>query len=455
MTRPQRPRITPIAGPILGEFLIGISVAMVTLWMASRISDAAAGAFGMSQQVLESLFVLFRVLALGVGVTITQSLGGRRADAARRTALVGFGACAWVGVVAALWLLFFGDWTLAALNAPPEVAALGGPYLRLLAVAALLEAYNLVMASILRAHLHARDTLFVMLAMHAAHLALAMPLMLGVGDWDGLGLAGNALALTVSRALGLALHLGLWRQRMALVPTQDDWWRCPARALMPVLRIGIPGASLDMAYRLAFMMSLSSAAKLGVAALATQAYVLQTLRYVLLISLAIGWACEIMVGHLVGSGKFRAAHLLVRKGLRNGLLASGAMALAAAISAPWLMRIFTRDPAVIEAAQTLLWISFALETGRVGNLVVLGALRSTGDVILPTAVAIASIVLVLGFGSIVLGQHYGLVGIWIAYAADEWIRSGLMRWRWETHGWVSHARAIQQRLRSPGVESRF
>jgi Na+-driven multidrug efflux pump len=41
-------------------------------------------------------------------------------------------------------------------------------------------------------------------------------------------------------------------------------------------------------------------------------YVLQTLRFVLLISLAIGWACEIMVGHLIGSGEFRAAHLLAQ-----------------------------------------------------------------------------------------------------------------------------------------------
>jgi putative MATE family efflux protein len=459
MPRPQRPRITPIAGPILGEFLVGISVGMAALWMASQISDAAAGAFGMSQQVLESLFVLFRVLALGVGVTITQALGGRRTEAARRIALVGLGGCTWVGTVAALWLLFFGDWTLAALNAPPAVAALGGHYLPLLAVAALLEAYNLVMASILRAHLHARDTLFVMLVMHATHLALAFPLMLGLGpsfgDWDGLGLSGNAVALTVSRAVGLALHLWFWRKRMNLVPGQHDWWRCPSHALMPVLRIGIPGASLDIAYRLAFMMSLAAAAKLGVAELATQAYVLQILRYVLLISLAIGWACEIMVGHLVGSGKFRAAHLLVRKGLRNGLLASGAMALLAAICAPWIMRAFTRDPAVIHLAQTLLWISFALETGRVANLIVFGALRSTGDVIFPVSAAIASIVLVLGFGSVFLGQRYGLVGIWIAYAADEWIRSFIMFRRWETHGWVSHAREIHQRLRSPGVESRF
>ena len=455
MPSPQRPRITPIAGPILGEFLIGISVAMAVLWMASQISDAAAGAFGMSQQVLETLFVLFRVIALGVGVTITQALGGRRSDAAQRSALVGLGGCTWAGAVAALWLLLLGDWTLDALNAPPAVTAIAAPYLPLLAAAALLEAYNLVMASILRAHLHARDTLVVMLVMHALHLALAAPLMLGVGDWQGMGLAGNALALTISRGVGLALHLGLWRKRMNLVPTAHDWWYCPGHALMPVLRVGIPGASLEIAYRVAFMMSLAAAAKLGVEALATQAYVLQMLRYVLLISLAIGWAGEIMVGHLVGSGDFTAAHQLVRKAFRNGLLASGAMALAAAASAPWLMRFFTRDPAVIEAAQTLLWISLALETGRVANLVVFGALRSTGDVILPVSAAIVSIVLVLGFGSLLLGARYGLVGIWIAYAADEWIRGAMMFWRWETHGWVGHARAIHERLRSPGVDSRF
>jgi len=455
MARPQRPRITPIAGPILGEFLIGISVAMAGLWMAAQISDATAGAFGMSQQVLDSLFVLFRVLAIGVGVTITQALGGRRGDAARRTALVGLGACTWAGTVAAVWLLFFSDWTLDVLNAPDSVAALAGTYLPLLAVAALLEAYNLVMASILRAHLYARDTLFVMLTMHATHLVLAFPLMLGAGDWDGLGLPGYALALTLSRATGLALHLWLWRRRMNLVPGQRDWWHCPARALMPVLRIGVPGASLELAYRIAFLMALSAAARLGVAELATQAYVLQTLRYVVLVSLAIGWACEIMVGHLIGSGEFRTAHQLVRKGLRNGLLASGAMALVVAAGAPWIMRAFTRDPAVIEAAQTLLWISFALETGRVANIVVLGALRSTGDVLFPVSAGIASLILVLGVGSVVLGQKYGLVGIWIAYAADEWIRGALVFWRWETHGWVAHARAIQQRMRSPGVESRF
>ena len=92
MKRAERPRINGIAGPILGELLLGISVAMAGLWLASHTSDAAAGAFAMAAQVQETLLVLFRVLAIGVGIVITQTLGGPQPQLARRTALIGLGA---------------------------------------------------------------------------------------------------------------------------------------------------------------------------------------------------------------------------------------------------------------------------------------------------------------------------------------------------------------------------
>ena len=119
----------------------------------------------------------------------------------------------------------------------------------------------------------------------------------------------------------------------------------------------------------------------------------------------------------------------------------------AALAAPWLMRVFTKDPQVIQAAQTLLWIAVALETGRVFNLIVTGALRATGDVIYPVAASIGSFALVLGFGSYVLGRSLGLPGIFIAYAADEWVRGLLMMARWHWHGWLPHARQAQRRVR--------
>jgi Na+-driven multidrug efflux pump len=195
------------------------------------------------------------------------------------------------------------------------------------------------------------------------------------------------------------------------------------------------------------MVSLATVAKLGVAALATHSYTLQTLKYVLVVSMSIGWACEIMVGRLVGSGELRAAHQLVNKGLRNGFLASGSLAVAAALAAPWLMSAFTKDPAIIHAAQSLLFIAIALETGRAFNLIVIGALRASGDVIYPVAASVASLILVLGVGSYFMGRAFGLPGIFIVYAADEWIRGLLMQARWVWQGWVPHARDTQRRVR--------
>lgn len=446
-TAAPRPRLNPIAGPILGEFLLGMTVAMAGLWLASQTSDTAAGAFGMTNQVLEALFVVFRVLAIGLGVVITQALGGGQHESARRTALVALAACTWAGLAVAAFVLFGSRATFDALNAPDAVQALATPYLQSLAPALVLEAYNLAMAAILRAHLHVRDSLKVMLCMHVTHLLAALVLMRGVGSWEGFGLYGYAIAMCASRVLGLVLHLALWRRRMQLVPVRRDWWALSPRLLAPVLRIGVPGAAQELIYRCCFLVSLATTASLGVGALATHSYTYQVLRYVLLMSMAIGWACEIMVGRMIGAGDLQGAHRLVKKGVRNGLLASGAFALAVAVSAPWLMQLFTRDPQVIKAAQMLLWLSVLLETGRVFNLVVTGALRATGDAIFPAAAGSVSMVLALGVGSYMLGHWIGLPGIWIAYALDEWIRGMTMLARWSWRGWLPHARETQRRVR--------
>jgi Na+-driven multidrug efflux pump len=102
---------------------------------------------------------------------------------------------------------------------------------------------------------------------------------------------------------------------------------------------------------------------------------------------------------------------------------------------------------VIHAAQTLLWIAVALETGRVFNLIVTGALRASGDVIYPVAASIGSFAVVLGLGSYLLSRSMGLPGIFIAYAADEWVRGMLMMARWHWRGWLAHARRARRRVR--------
>ena len=440
---PARPRLLDIAWPLFLELCLGIGVGVVGTLLAARVSDNAGGAFALANHLFAMLFILFRVVGAGVSVVVAQSLGSGRRQAADAVARAVLGASSWVGGITALIAFAGAQPLMRVMQAPADVMVIAVPFLQALAPAMLFDAWNASMAGVMRAHLRVRDTLAVIVAMHLCHLALAVALM------PGFGLPGFAIALAASRAIGLILHLLLWRYRLSLIPQFSDWWRLPARELSAVMRIGLPGAAENVAYRLAFMVSVAVAGQLGAQALATQAYTLQITYGVLLFGLATGLAVEIVVGHMIGAGHLRDAHRLVQRALARGLAVSVIAATGAALAGPWLLRQFTQDEAIVAIGCSLLWWTVLLEPGRTFNLVVINALRAAGDARYPVVAGAASMVVVLGGGSWLLGIHFGLglVGVWIAYAADEWIRGLLMWRRWVRHGWVPHARATRRRLR--------
>jgi putative MATE family efflux protein len=445
---PATPRLVTLAAPLLVELLLAMAVGIVGTAMAARLSDAHGAGFALAHHVFGTLFLLFRIVGAGAGVVLTQALGAGRRDEADRVARALLGASTWIGLAVAVPAALAAVPLLRLMNAPAEVLPLAAPLLVALAPVLLLDAWSASFTSVLRSHLRARDTLAVMAAMQALQLVLMGPLMLGWGPVPALGLPGFALAALLARTLAIGLQLALWRVRLDLVPQGSDWWRWRPRELRAVARIGLPGAAENAAYRLAFLVSVAVVGGLGAAALATHAYAQQVIMVVLLFGLATGLSVEVIVGHLVGAGRLHEAHALVKRALARGLAVSVAVATTAALLGPWLMPLFTRDTAIATAAVTLLWWTVLLEPGRTFNLVVINALRAAGDARYPVQVGAVSMAVVLAGGSWLLGEvlGLGLVGVWIAYAADEWLRGLLMWRRWVRLQWVPMARASRRRL---------
>lgn len=449
----QRPRLLALAWPLLAEMVLGFCVGLLGLWLASRESDASSAAFALANQLQGTFFLLFRVIGMGVSVVITQNLGAGNRSAAQATARASLGASSWLGLATGLVVFWGAGPLLATLNAPPAVLLLGRPYLQVLALVLALDAFNASMASVMRAHLQTREVMFNILAMHGLHLLLCLPLMRGFGPLPALGLVGFALAMVLSRVFGLLVHLALWRWRLQIIPRARDWWTLHWQLLRPVLHIGLPGAAENVAYRLAMLVSVTVVAGLGSQALATQTYAFQLMNVVVLFSVSLGFAGEILVGHLIGAGHLHQAHRLLRKTLLWGLAVSFCIALLVASTAPWTLTLFTQDAQIIASATTLLWLTVLLEPGRTCNVVIINALRATGDARFPVAAGAASMLLVMAGGSWLLAVHFklGLVGVWIAYAADEWLRGLAMAARWFGQGWVPSAMATRRRvLRSAG-----
>lgn len=75
-----------------------------------------------------------------------------------------------------------------------------------------------------------------------------------------------------------------------------------------------------------------------------------------------------------------------------------------------------------------------VEPGRALNLVLVSALRATGHVRYPVVAGAVSMVLVLAGGIWLLAPTLSVVGVCLAYAADEWMHGLWMAHRW----WMRH-----------------
>ncbi len=442
-TMRQPVRLMPVLWPLLAELVLGFALGLAGLWLASGEGDAAAAGFSLAHQIVGATALLYRIVNMGVSVVITQSLGAGHPDYARSVARSALGASTRVGLVLAGSLWASSSVLLLGLGASSDVQSASTGLLQWLAVALVVDGYCAALGGVLRANLRGRAAMWVSLAMHAAHL---------VGCWvlmPRMGLVGFGVALLISRVLAMGLQSVLWRRLLGLTPSAADWWAWRFELLRPALRIGLPGAAEGVAYRLAMLVSVAVVTSLGTTTLAAHAYAQQLMTAAVLATVAVGFACEIVVGHLVGAAQLREANRMVKHALWLCMGLSVSVACVNAMVAPWSLSHFSVDPTVLASGASLMWLAVLLEPGRTCNVVVINALRGAGDAQFPVIVGAVSMVCVMAGGSWLLGVvlGWGLKGVWLSFVADETLRGVIMAWRWHSLGWTRHARLARSQTR--------
>jgi Na+-driven multidrug efflux pump len=177
-------------------------------------------------------------------------------------------------------------------------------------------------------------------------------------------------------------------------------------------------------------------------------YTQNVLRLVILFSMALGLGTEILIGRLIGAGEFEEAYRQVLRSVKTGLLISTTAILLVAAAAPQLLGLFSHDPAILAGGIFLLRISIVYEPGRVFNIVIINALRATGDARFPVQVATLSqwclSVPLCWFLGVRL--HWGLPAIWGVMLAEEWLRGLIMYRRWTQRSWLKHAQRSRDQV---------
>ncbi|MGA2691668.1 MAG: MATE family efflux transporter [Opitutaceae bacterium] len=430
-----------IAWPIFVEQTLRILIGVVDTFMVSHVSDGAVAALGVANQVIILFLLAFNFIGIGTSVVVTHHLGARDRAGADSIATNAIAVNTWLGAAFSAAVYFLALPMLGIMQLPPNLMEYALPFLTLMGGTLFMESMNISIAAVLRAHHHTRDAMLVVVGQNILNVIGNSITLFGLLGCPPLGVLGVALSGIISRtvacvALWILLDYRIHLRLRALDFVSISWGK-----VRRILHIGLPAAGEQLCYWTAFMLVTTFIARMGSRSLAIQSYTLQIQRFAMLFSFAIGLGTEIIIGHLVGAGRFEEAYHRLLSSLRTGLMIVTGVIIAIAASGPFLLRSFTHDAAIISGGVLLLRIAILLEPGRVFNVIVISSLRATGDVGFPIQMAVFSMWCVWVPLAWLLGLKLGLglAGIWISMLTDEWLRGLLMYRRWKSRKWMKHA----------------
>lgn len=429
--------IFSLTWPIFIEIFLHMLLGNADTLMLSKFSDDAVAAVGVTNQILWITIIMFGIISTGTTILVSQYLGAKNQEKALQTVTISLALNFVFGVLFSAIVFIFAPYLLRLMNLPQKLIFDGVRYLRIVGGFSFLQAVIMTMIAALRSYGFMKDSMNVTIGMNILNIIGNALFIFGVMGVPQLGVTGVAISTSVSRVIGVIVLLIIIYKRTGVKLSIKPLIPFPKRILKDLLKIGIPTAGEQMAYQTSQLVITYFITLLGGYSLTTKVYVQNLSMFVFLFALAVAQGNQILIGHLIGANKTEEAYIRCLKSLKAAFLVSAGMALIFALNSKFLLQLFTQNKEIIAVGSSVMLVVFILEPGRTFNLVVINALRAAGDVKFPVYMGMISMWGVSITLSYLLAIHLGLglVGMWIAFAVDEWLRGLIMLWRWRSYKW--------------------
>jgi len=409
--------------PVLISMTAEPLIALIDTAFIASLGSAPLAALGVGTTVLSSLFWIFNFLSIGAQTEVAQADGKGQPEEAGGIASLALTMASGFGLLLIALITPSANWLATLMGASGEIQAEAVSYMQIRVYGAPAVLVMLVTFGVLRGLQDMRTPLWIALGVNAINILLDWLLIFGNGPFPVMGVAGSAIASTISQWIGALVGVAVVaaKFRLSFSFTFDNVKRLLSVGGDLFIRTGL----------LTFFLAFSTRAATRIGADAGAAH--QTIRQVYVFSgLALdAYASTVqsLVGFFVGRGSITWAKKVVRVGAGWSLwtgLALGALM--------WFGResvIGTLVPAAAVGIFLPAWAISSLSQ-PINSLAFLtdGAHWGTGDYrYLRNAMIAATIVGVTGVSMVNLDDSGALLWIWIATGAWAATRAtfGLLR----------------------------
>lgn len=426
--------------PTLGSNILqSLNGSINTIWVGRFLGESAVAATANANTIMFLAFAAVFGFGMAATVMIGQAMGRRDIDAARRA----FGsALGFLGIIAVLtglvgWLA--APAILTALATPAEAYALALAYLRVTFVAIPASMLSVMVMMGLRGVGDSVTPLRFMLLSVGIDILLNPVLILGLGPFPRLGIAGSALATVAAGTISLIALVAYiyWKDLPLRLRGAELAYLRPALAdLGYLVRKGLPmGAQMIVIAAASLIMSglvnlegLNTAAAYGAT--------MQLWAYVQMPALAVAAAVSAMAAQNIGAGQWGRVERITRSGIVVNLALTGALiALLLAFDRPVLALFLGGDSPAVDIARHIQFIATGSFLMFGVTMVLFSTMRANGAVLAPL------LILCVTLYPVRLGTYYllypmlGADAIWWSFPIGMGASMVLAAWVYARGGW--------------------
>ena len=425
--------------PIFLDMFLHFITLIINTYMVTKVSVHLVGAMGAGNQVMDLFMTIFNFLSMGCSVVVAQALGAKQNELASSVIHASITSNTIFGIASAIIIYLFGYNILNLLNVPNDLINDSFSYLHILGFALLFDGIGMVLAAVLRVYNLATAVMLTSVLMNIITIFGNAIALFGWFDLPNLGLQGVAISTFVGRLIGVFVLLYMLIRVAKVKIYLSKLLVVPFGILKKILSVGLPSAGENLLWMAQYMVAFGFIASMGEATLSVQTIYFQITLLILLCGASISVANEVIVGHLVGASEFNEAYTRTFKALWLGISITLIVVFIAYALKNQIMDALNLGENLRSIMLPLFALSIVLESGRTFNIVIVNALRASGDAKFPLITGLIfmwGLSLPLGY---FLGIHlgWGIIGVWIGFCADEWLRGLANTWRWRSKKWQS------------------
>ncbi|MFL5296026.1 MAG: MATE family efflux transporter [Phenylobacterium sp.] len=408
------------AMPVLGSNILqSLNGSANAFWVSHVLGEAGLTATNNSNQVFFMMLGAAFGVTMAANIMIGQAVGARDEATAKR--VVGTATSFFIALSLLIGVAggVLTPHILDAMKTPADARLDAIAYLRVIfAAMPFMFFFNFVMMA-QRGTGDSRTPFYFALLQVGLDIVLNPLLLMGIGPFPKMGIAGSATSTLIAQTFTLAMMIvHLYRQRSILVLRPSEW-----RLLIPDLKIigtligkGTPMAFQMTVISMAAITMLSFVNRYGVHTSAAYGAASQLWPYVQMPAMALGAAVSSMAAQNVGASKMDRVERVARVGAMFAILFTGVPVLILELVDPWVLQAFLPStspslPIAVHINHFVLWgfVPFGVA------FIFSGIVRATGAVWPPLIAMIISLWGVRVPLAIFLEPRMHADAIWLAF----------------------------------------